>query len=134
MLKGSYQIENRRSRRNFIGRMGLCFLPPKLKWLSDKRGLFSLCRLLFGILTFYQMPLPADFRKKSAFFQNHAGQKVDLKSGSDGQFFNRYIFQETLLINSERFDRCLTDPSISFAPASSICHPLGKALLSPGPL
>jgi hypothetical protein len=37
-----------------------------------------------------------DYRKKSAFFQNHAGQKVDLKSGSGGQFLKHYIFQETV--------------------------------------
>jgi hypothetical protein len=68
-----------------------------------------------------------DCRKKSAFFQNHAGQKIDLKSGSEGQFINRYIFQD-----SEHFGHRLADPSISFAPASPACHPLGKALLSPG--
>ena len=35
-------------------------------------------------------------------------------------------------INPEHFDHRSADPSISFAPGSPICHPLGRAFLSPG--
>ena len=58
------------------------------------------------------------------------GQAVVIKGGSGGQFFNRYIFQEALGINPEHFDHRLADPSISFAPGSPICHPLGSSPIS----
>ncbi len=45
---------------------------------------------------------------------------------------NRPIAPRSIVNSVGHFDHRLADPSISFAPGSPICHPLGKALLSPG--
>ena len=65
------------------------------------------CWFLIGIYKFYESWSTETFRKLVFW----------------GQFFNCYIFQETLWINSEHFDHRSADATMPFAPGSPICHP-----------